>query len=220
MGDLLAEQARYYRERAPEYDDWWFRRGRFDRGEEENARWFADAAALEAELERFGPSGDVLELACGTGLWTRHLALRAGTLTAVDASREVIAINRERVPRPELVEYVEADLFAWRPERAYDAVFFGFWLSHVPEARFDAFWEMVRSALRPGGRVLFFDSALPGPDGPPEGETMTRRLADGRAFRIVKRLHDPAELEARLAAIGWDVRVTRTGHHFIVGTGG
>ena len=23
---LLADQRRYYRERAPEYDDWWFRR--------------------------------------------------------------------------------------------------------------------------------------------------------------------------------------------------
>lgn len=29
---LLAEQARYYRERAGEYDDWWFRRGRYDQG--------------------------------------------------------------------------------------------------------------------------------------------------------------------------------------------
>lgn len=219
MGDLLAEQARYYRERAPEYDDWWFRRGRFDRGEEANARWFAEAAALEDELERFAPAGDVLELACGTGLWTRHLARHATTLTAVDASPEVIAINRERVGRAD-VEYLEADLFAWRPGRAYDTVFFGFWLSHVPEERFDAFWQTVREALAPGGRVLFFDSAVPGPDGPPEGETMTRRLADGREFRIVKRLHDPEELRRRLATIGWDMRVRRTEHHFLVGTGG
>ena len=40
-------EARYYRERAPEYDDWWFRRGRFDRGEEANARWFGEAACAE-----------------------------------------------------------------------------------------------------------------------------------------------------------------------------
>jgi hypothetical protein len=26
---VLAEQRRYYRERAPEYDDWWFRRGAY-----------------------------------------------------------------------------------------------------------------------------------------------------------------------------------------------
>ncbi len=69
---LLAEQARYYRERAGEYDDWWFRRGRYDRGADANARWFADAAEVEDALERFQPSGQVLELACGTGLWTRR----------------------------------------------------------------------------------------------------------------------------------------------------
>jgi hypothetical protein len=26
---LLSEQRRYYSARAPEYDDWWFRRGRY-----------------------------------------------------------------------------------------------------------------------------------------------------------------------------------------------
>jgi len=41
LAGLLAEQARYYRERAGEYDDWWFRRGRYDRGADANARWFA-----------------------------------------------------------------------------------------------------------------------------------------------------------------------------------
>jgi hypothetical protein len=29
---------------------------------------------------------------------------------------------------------------AWRPDRRYDVVFFGFWLSHVPLERFAAFW--------------------------------------------------------------------------------
>ena len=94
---LLTEQLDYYRARAGEYDRWWNREGRFDRGEEANARWFAEAAELEGVLERFDPRGDVLELACGTGLWTRHLVGYADTLTAVDGSEEVLAINRARV---------------------------------------------------------------------------------------------------------------------------
>jgi len=36
---LLAEQAGYYRDRAGEYEGWWFRRGRYDHGPETNARW-------------------------------------------------------------------------------------------------------------------------------------------------------------------------------------
>ncbi len=130
--NLLAGQARYYRERAEEYDDWWFRRGRYDHGPDANARWFADAAEVKDALERFEPVGEVLELACGTGLWTRHLASLGQHVTAVDASPEMLELNRERVANHEVVNgqgvsgegvadpsvtYVEADLFDWEPDR-------------------------------------------------------------------------------------------------------
>jgi SAM-dependent methyltransferase len=84
----------YYRERASEYEDWWFRRERYDRGADANARWFADADEAQDALERFQPSGRVLELACGTGLWTRRLVGHADTVTAVDALPEVIELAR------------------------------------------------------------------------------------------------------------------------------
>jgi SAM-dependent methyltransferase len=224
--ELLSEQRRYYGARAAEYDAWWQRRGRYDRGAEVNARWFAEAAALEAALGRFCPSGDILELACGTGFWTKLLAARARRLTAVDGAPEMLARARERVGDAP-VEYLQADLFDWRPRAgAYDVCFFGFWLSHVPESRFEAFWEMVASALRPRGRVFFVDSVrserstaadhqLPSA----EEETMLRRLDDGREFRIVKRFFDPRELETRLARFGWTIRVEQTGEFFIYGAG-
>src|SRR6185295_18143558 len=74
---LLSEQRRYYGARAPEYDDWWFRRAWYRLDPEAQKLWFADVAELEAELDRFDPRGDVLELAAGTGNWTRRLALSA-----------------------------------------------------------------------------------------------------------------------------------------------
>jgi hypothetical protein len=36
-------------------------------------------------------------------------------------------------------------------------VFFGFWISHVPLERFEAFWSMVRDCLEPDGRAMFVD---------------------------------------------------------------
>jgi len=210
---LLAEQKRYYRERAPEYDDWWFRRGRYALEPEAEQRWFADCAEVEAALETFRPEGRVLELACGTGLWTRHLVRHAAHVTAVDASAEVIELNRARVGDAR-VEYVQADVFEWRPETAYDACVFGFWLSHVPEQRFDAFWRFVRSALVPAGRVFLVDSARGDRSHTtelPEGEEL-RRLADGREFRIVKRYLDPRALERRVAALGFELEACRTAH--------
>ncbi|HEY5194848.1 MAG TPA: class I SAM-dependent methyltransferase [Solirubrobacteraceae bacterium] len=223
---LLAEQSRYYRERAGEYDDWWLRRGRYDHGPETNARWFSDGAEVQAALDRFEPAGEVLELACGTGLWTARLLSRAERVTAVDGAPEMLELCRARVG-DERVRYIQADLFAWEPDGAYDVCFFSFWLSHVPEERFDAFWENVKRALRPDGRVFFIDSsrhdlasAVDHKLSEPEDPTMLRRLADGREYRIVKHFYDPASLQARLAALGWSIEVRSTSEFFIYGQGG
>ena len=219
---LLDEQIEYYRARAEEYDEWWFRRGRYDRGEEQRQAWFAEVATVEAALQAARPAGHILELACGTGLWTRHLVAHAESVTAVDASPEVVRLNAERVRSPR-VEYVQADLFQWRPAKLYDFVFFGFWLSHVPEHRFEEFWRMVRSALRPGGQAFFVDNLF----GQEQTATnhkaidlagvVERKLNDGRTFSIVKIFYEPAALEQRLAALGWTGYVRATGRFFLYG---
>jgi len=49
---------------------------------------------------------------------------------------------------------VQADVFAWEPPRAFDVCFFGFWLSHVPSGRFDAFWQPFTLAVGPAGHSL------------------------------------------------------------------
>ena len=154
---LLAEQRAYYRARAPEYDEWWQRRGRFDRGPELAQEWDREVAQVAAALETFGATGDVLELAGGTGWWTARLARTAGHLTVIDSSPESLELSRTRVGRPD-VDYLVADLITWRPLRTYDVVFFSFWLSHVPRSRFSAFWSLVRSCLAPGGRVFLIDN--------------------------------------------------------------
>ena len=141
-GELLQGQLAYYRACADEYDDWFLRRGRHDRGPEWNRRWFFELEDIRQELGHFGPTGRVLELACGTGLGTVELARHATSVTSVEASTEVLEINRARLReagREPSVRYLEADLFGWRPDAAYDAVFTGFWISHVPPERFEAF---------------------------------------------------------------------------------
>ena len=120
--DLLREQIAYYRARATEYDEWFVRQGRYDRGPEHREAWLGEVAVVEAALEQALPSGGVvLELACGTGWWTSRLAARHQRVMAVDASPEVIAINRDRV-KSDHVDYVVADLFEWVPPAgAFDA---------------------------------------------------------------------------------------------------
>ena len=223
---LLQEQIAYYRARAGEYDEWFLRTGRYDRGPEGNRQWFAEIAEVAEALAAFAPAGRVLELACGTGWWTAQLARNADSVTAVDSSPEALAINRARVGTPR-VEHVQEDLFCWQPAARYDVVFFGFWLSHVPPERFESFWDLVRACLAPGGRVFFVDSlyneASTAVDHRLEGPgatTVKRRLNDGREFRIVKVFYRPDELADRLADMGWQVEVRATPSYFLYGFGG
>ena len=219
---ILDEQKAYYRARAYEYDEWFLRQGRYDRGPEHRNEWLGEAAEIEVQLRSAVRGTEVLELACGTGLWTQRLAEGNLRVTAVDASPETIAINRERVGLAN-VEYHVADIFSWVPPTTYDVVFFSFWLSHVPPARFDEFWALVRAALKPGGQAFFIDS-LPEPSstardhGPLDESGVSRRkLNDGREFNIVKVFYQPSVLERRLADLGWSGWVRSTNKFFLYG---
>ncbi len=223
---LLPEQLEYYRQRAPEYDEWFFREGRYDRGPELKRQWLLEVEHIRRALADSAPFGRILDLACGTGLWTEFLIQFAAELTAVDASPEMLRINRDRV-NSDRVRYLEANLFHWEPDQRYDFVFFGFWLSHVPPPRFERFWSMVDSCLEPAGRVFFVDS-LRNPDstardhdlGDPVANRVKRRLNSGREFEIVKVFYTPQQLGARLAELGWAFDVRQTPHFFLYAMGG
>ncbi|TMU93469.1 class I SAM-dependent methyltransferase [Streptomyces sp. DASNCL29] len=202
---LLSEQRAYYRAGAAEYD-----------------RPYAEYAALQdvlAVVDDLPIAGDVLELACGTGQWTPRLAARARSVTAVDAAAEVLAIARARTASPS-VQFLEADLFEWRPPRRYDTVFFAFWLSHVPPARLPDFWHTVAAALAPGGKAIFIDD---GPAAAAYEEVLAdqptpaalRRLDDGSQYRIVKVFHDAQTLADDLTALGWSVRIRTMAGNFV-----
>ena len=102
-------------------------------------------------------------------------------------------------------------------------MFFGFWLSHVPPARFAPFWSTVQAALRPGGRACFIDTSdreneiehvLPEQPAP----AARRVLRDGSEYRVVKLFWRPEELAARLAGLGWSADIRRTDDRFLAGT--
>jgi trans-aconitate methyltransferase len=207
LAQLLDEQVAYYRALAPEHED--------------HALPLAGGDELSAALDAFRPTGSVLELACGPGTWTGQLLRHATEITAVDASHEMLAIAWAR-HSSDRMRFIQADIFSWEPDRRYDAVFFGFWLSHVPLELFEPFWSLVADCLEPAGRVFFVDDAYRTSDELVEGESSSiirRRVNDGTAHRAVKVPHKPAELEERLARTGWRIRVTSASGPFFWGTG-
>lgn len=211
MGDtvdeVLREQVAYYSARAPEYDQWMLRQGRYDRGEDLNARWFAAWTQVREAIARI-PGDRILEIGCGTGLTTELLARPGRAVTAVDASPEMLNQTRQRLG--DRVRLVQDDYFRYSPRGKFDAVVFTFVLSHVPRARMGEFWKRVGTWLAEGGSVHFADSmyseASTAVDHELEGptaESVLRRLNDGREFRIVKVFHSPEDLRQRLTSLGW-----------------
>jgi len=80
---LLDEQLAYYRALAADY---------LDQGLD-----LPGGGEVTEALDAFQPTGSVLELACGPGMWTGHLLRHATDVTAVDASPEMLAIAAARV---------------------------------------------------------------------------------------------------------------------------
>ena len=136
-----------------------FRQGRYDRGEEHRQQWFDEVDEVESALRTARPSGDILELACGTGLWTQHLVSFATHLTGIDASYEVIKLNQERVNSAS-IEYIIADIFDWTPSQNMILCSLDFGFLIYQQQSLSLFWQMVKKSLKPNGRVFFVDSLL------------------------------------------------------------
>lgn len=175
----------------------------------------AHADAIRAAIREVAAGGRVLEIAAGTGQWTGLLADMADELLATDASPEMLDLNRARVGARANVRYEVADAFSIPPSHAFDTVFFGFFLSHVPPSRFDAFWAVLEGLLASNGRVVFVDEAAPGVSAEQwvdrTAGLVRRRLSGGSVHRAVKVLWEPADLEGRLSTLGWNASVHPAG---------
>ncbi|MBD2100290.1 class I SAM-dependent methyltransferase [Leptolyngbya sp. FACHB-261] len=226
MGDdILREQLAYYRARASEYDDWFYRFGRYDYGHQLNELWSNEVAIVKRALRQINKVEQILELACGTGIWTQELLSLGEQITAIDASYEMIAINQRKLDSPK-VAYQQLDLFSWEPEKQYDLVFFAFWLSHVPPTLLDSFLAKVYCSTRTGGQIFIVDSRF--------AETSSakdhilkddgslykiRKLNNGQEFKVIKVFYQPDDLRDKLTEAGFQADVRGTENYFVYAQG-
>ena len=215
----------YYEARAAEYDDWYLRRGRYAHGPIHDLAWQMELDAATTWLDGLPLHGEIVELAAGTGWWSALLATK-GELHAYDAAAAPLDRARDRL----LAHRLRAHLHvrdAWAPpDRAVDALFAGFWLSHVPRAAPGGVPRvrprLAEAGRRPSRRSTPCPTPLRdrGPPAPARRRTSSRRrLADGREFTIPKVLYAPDELAAALRAAALrDVDVRTTGRFFLLVT--
>jgi demethylmenaquinone methyltransferase/2-methoxy-6-polyprenyl-1,4-benzoquinol methylase len=210
--------------RAAESDDWYLRRGRYEHGPIHDAAWNAELDAAGSWLDRLPITGRIVELAAGTGWWSPLLASK-GELWMYDAAEAPLARARERLVAHRLCAHLHVrDAWADPDGPPADALFAGFWLSHVERNRTASFLDLAGRWLAPGGRIALLDS-LPDPRSgaldhePPANDRSVRRLEDGREFTIVKVYRTADEIAAGLKAAGFrDIEVTTTGRFFVLAT--
>ncbi|HTQ77018.1 MAG TPA: class I SAM-dependent methyltransferase [Burkholderiales bacterium] len=203
----------YYAKRAAEYERIYARPERQ-----------ADLAVLRARVGAMYAGRRVLELACGTGYWTEVIAARAARVDALDVNEETLEVARSKKIPAGKAKFLRGDAYA-PPDcrRTHDALFAGFWWSHVPLARLDAFLEAAASAVAPGALVAFLDnryvdgSSTPVSRTDAEGNTyQQRRLEDGSAHEVLKNFPAEGDLIRRASRHGWGAHVELLEHYWLL----
>ncbi len=192
---------------APAFpDDWFLRRGAFERGSVHDVAWAAELDMVTRWLDGLGLTGAIVEPAAGVGFFSPLLAER-GDLHAFDADGEALDRARDRLVAHRLRAHLHvADPWAIPPggvaPLSADAVVAAFLLGRVRGAGLDPAAASLHSRLRPGGRLAVIDLRPDPAGGPPAGTSWS--------------WHAPDLIEAALRRAGFrDVDITTTGRFFL-----
>ncbi|MGP1682471.1 MAG: class I SAM-dependent methyltransferase [Giesbergeria sp.] len=188
----------YYAARASEYDRIYLKPERQ-----------TDLRAIERWLPHKFVGARVIEIACGTGFWTKFIAPVAAHVLALDTAAETISIAKNRVSAGK-VDFLLGDAYALSQHIGqFDAAFAGFWFSHIPRTRRRQFLLGLAARLEPGAKVVFLDNRyVEGSSSPltardAEGNTFqTRQLSDGSTHMVLKNFLTEAELLELVSGYG------------------
>ena len=178
--------------------------------------WFDAFAADLAQRLPANPPGDVLEIACGTGLLTRHVRARLDPrrrLVATDLSKAMLDYARGKLSGINGIEWREADAVQLPfGDGEFGAVVCAFGVMFVPDRQ--AAFREARRVLREGGILLFnvWDRIEENPHAAAGAEVIEALFPgdEEMRFRIPFEMHDPALLRQLLAGAHFrEVRIEK-----------
>lgn len=117
----LTEQIEYYKQRAKEYDSIY-----------EKPERQSDLNCLHEYFSDKFENKDIIEIACGTGYWTKYLLKKARSVLATDINDEVLEIAKAKLKGMDKASFFKSDFNKLTTERKYEGLFGGFIWSHIP----------------------------------------------------------------------------------------
>jgi ubiquinone/menaquinone biosynthesis C-methylase UbiE len=188
----------YYDRRAPEYDDWYRGTGLF--AARVRPGWHEELELLLGCLRALSMRS-VLDVACGTGFLTQHVA---GRVVGLDQSLAMLRIARERAPGGRVLQGDALRLpFGVHAFKYLMAAHFYGHLDVDMRAQF------LAEARRVAKGILVIDAAWR--DEVQPEEIQERVLLDGSRHKVYKRYFKPAQLAAELGG----ARVVHAGRWFV-----
>ncbi len=183
---MTADEKLYYENRAPEYDDWYRGAGLY--AARDRPGWQDELAQLCSVIANL-KFNTVLDVACGTGFLTQHLACPT---IGLDQSLSMLRVARDRSSHAQFV-LGDALQLPFR-DRSFDCVMAGHFYGHLHQPERRAFLTEARR-IAPG--LLIVDSARR--PGVPSEEVQQRLLKDGSEHTVYKRYFAPDQLLAELS---------------------
>ncbi len=173
----------YYADRANEYDLTYQRPERQD-----------DLKTISFLLKNLLDGHHVLEVACGTGYWTKIIASVAKSITGTDINNEVLQIAKNKLINSKKVTFIQDDSYSLKKIQGNFTAGFAFsWWSHILISKLKDFLNIFHSRLQPGALVIFIDNShtegirIPISRIDNNGNTyQIRKLQDGREYEILK----------------------------------
>jgi len=188
----------YYSARAPYYD------AVYDKPERRRDIEFLSVFLAERLRGR-----EVVEVACGTGYWSRFIAPACSRFVATDALPEPLELAMRR-PGIDPAQCHVADAYALPSSLgSFNGAFAGLWLSHVPVERRAEFFGSLHALLRPKSIVVMIDNSevqcreFPIVETDERGNTYQERpLRDGSRHRVLKNFPGQDELTSLAGSFG------------------
>jgi SAM-dependent methyltransferase len=186
-----------------------------------------DLADLQEQVAQILDGHRVLELACGTGYWTEHIADTAESVFATDINPALLDLAKARGLPADKVKFAVTDAFdpASDPEVSgnFTAVFAGSWWSHVKRADQAGFIAKLRERVGKDALLVMVDEAYVEGTSTPvartdaDGNTYQILTApDGERYDIVRNFPTDSALRKKLGTALKELRISRLEHYWML----